>query len=276
MERRTSRSLSIVLLAAAMLLISSCATFSSKGVGRIKEYSIESDRLPAGLDGYRVAFVSDIHYPSLFTAKRLERLVSFLGNKRPDLLLLGGDYVTDNDSIEALFSALSAIEPRCGTYAVLGNHERRNGLQIAQAMAEHGVVLLADSIATLGTPEERLYVAGIRDSFFCDSAMLQKVEALNDKGFVLLIAHTPDYAERSMVKTDVVLSGHTHGGQVSLFGICTPVTNSMYGTRFLRGRNVTTAGTTVITTNGVGTSRKNVRFCVPSEIVLLTLKRRLR
>ena len=276
MERRTSGSLSIVLLAAAMLLISSCATLSSSGVGRIKKYSIESTRLPASFDGCRVAFVSDIHYPSLFTAKRLERLVSCLGNMRPDLLLLGGDYVTDNDSIEALFSALSVIEPRCGTYAVLGNHERRNGLQIAQAMGEHGIVLLADSIVALGTPGERLYVAGIRDSFSCDSAMLQRVEALDDKGFVLLIAHTPDYAERSMVDADVVLSGHTHGGQVSLFGIYTPVTNSMYGTRFLRGRNVTTAGTTVITTNGVGTSRKKVRFCVPSEIVLLTLKRPLR
>ncbi|MBE6295794.1 MAG: metallophosphoesterase [Bacteroidales bacterium] len=276
MKRRTSWLLSIMLSAAVMLLISSCATLSSSGVGRIKEYGIESARIPVDYDGCRVAFVSDIHYPSLFTPKRLKRLVAALEEMRPDFLLLGGDYVTHDDSIRSLFSALECVQPRYGTYAVLGNHERRNSPQIAQAMEMHGVVLLADSIARLGTDEEPLFIAGIRDSFSCDSAMLQRVNDLEDKGFVILLAHTPDYAERSSVNADVVLSGHTHGGQVSFFGLYTPVKNTQYGNRFLSGRNVSTVGTTVITTNGVGTSRKKVRFCAPSEVVLLTLKKVVR
>ncbi len=265
-----------VILAAAMLLISSCATLSSSGVGRIKEYCIKSVRLPASFDGCRVAFVSDIHYPSLFTPKRLKRLVDTLEEVQPDFLLLGGDYVTHDDSIRSLFSALECVQPRYGTYAVLGNHERRNGLLIAQAMGEHGIVLLADSVARLGADKEPLFIAGIRDSFSCDSVMLQRVNDLEDEGFVILFAHTPDYAERSSVNADVVLSGHTHGGQVSLFRLYTPVKNTQYGNRFLSGRNVTTSGTTVITTNGVGTSRKKVRFCAPSEVVLLTLERVVR
>lgn len=276
MKRRTSWLLPIMLSAAVMLLISSCATLSSSGVGRIKKYSIESTRLPASFDGCRVAFVSDIHYPSLFTPKRLKRLVDTLEEVQPDFLVLGGDYVTHDDSIRSLFSALECVQPRYGTYAVLGNHERRNGLLIAQAMGEHGIVLLADSAARLGTDKEPLFIAGIRDSFSCDSAMLQRVNDLEDEGFVILLAHTPDYAERSSVNADVVLSGHTHGGQVSLFRLYTPVKNTQYGNRFLSGRNVTTSGTTVITTNGVGTSRKKVRFCAPSEVVLLTLKRVVR
>jgi predicted MPP superfamily phosphohydrolase len=121
-----------------------------------------------------------------------------------------------------------------------------------------------------------LFIAGVRDSFSCDAVMLQRVDAIADDAFVILLAHTPDYAERSSVEVDVVLSGHTHGGQVSLFGLYTPVRNSVYGDRFLKGRNATSKGTTVITTNGVGTSRKKVRFCVPSEVVLLTLKRTAR
>ena len=72
----------------------------------------------------------------------------------------------------------------------------------------------------------------------------------------------------------IILCGHTHGGQVSLFGLYTPVKNSSYGTRFLRGRNRTSSGATIITTNGVGTSRRKVRFCVPSELVYITLKRK--
>jgi predicted MPP superfamily phosphohydrolase len=227
-------------------------------------------------DGCRVAFVSDIHYPSLFNARRLERLVASLSDIHPDLLLLGGDYVTSDDSIKALFSALETVGARYGTYAVLGNHERRNGGLVASSMREHGIILLSDSIACVDAAGGELFIAGVRDSFSCDSVMLQRVDAISDDAFVILLAHTPDYAERSSVMADVVLSGHTHGGQVSLFGLYTPVRNSVYGRRFLSGRNATSKGTTVITTNGVGTSRKKVRFCVPSEVVLLTLKRAAR
>ena len=251
----------------------SCATLSPNGVGRVKRYTVESDRLPAVFDGCRVAFVSDIHYPSLFNARRLERLVASLSDIHPDLLLLGGDYVTSDDSIKALFSALETVGARYGTYAVLGNHERRNGGLVASSMREHGIILLSDSIACVDAAGGELFIAGVRDSFSCDSVMLQRVDAIADDAFVILLAHTPDYAERSSVEVDVVLSGHTHGGQVSLFGLYTPVRNSVYGRRFLSGRNVATSGTIVITTNGVGTSRKKVRFCVPSEVVLLTLKR---
>ena len=254
----------------------SCATLSPNGVGRVKRYTVESDRLPAAFDGCRVAFVSDIHYPSLFNARRLERLVASLSDIHPDLLLLGGDYVTSDDSIKALFSALETVGARYGTYAVLGNHERRNGGLVASSMREHGIILLSDSIACVDAAGGELFIAGVRDSFSCDSVMLQRVDAIADDAFVILLAHTPDYAERSSVEVDVVLSGHTHGGQVSLFGLYTPVRNSVYGRRFLSGRNVATSGTIVITTNGVGTSRKKVRFCVPSEVVLLTLKRTAR
>ena len=251
----------------------SCATLSPNGVGCVKRYTVESDRLPAVFDGCRVAFVSDIHYPSLFNARRLERLVASLSDIHPDLLLLGGDYVTSDDSIKALFSALETVGARYGTYAVLGNHERRNGGLVASSMREHGIILLSDSIACVDAAGGELFIAGVRDSFSCDSVMLQRVDAIADDAFVILLAHTPDYAERSSVEVDVVLSGHTHGGQVSLFGLYTPVRNSVYGRRFLSGRNLATSGTIVITTNGVGTSRKKVRFCVPSEVVLLTLKR---
>ena len=254
----------------------SCATLSPNGVGRVKRYTVESDRLPAAFDGCRVAFVSDIHYPSLFSAQRLGKLVTALSDIHPDLLLLGGDYVTSDDSIKALFSALETVGARYGTYAVLGNHERRNGGLVASSMREHGIILLSDSIACVDVAGGELFIAGVRDSFSCDSTMIQRIDAVVDEAFLILLAHTPDYAERSSVMADVVLSGHTHGGQVSLLGLYTPVKNSAYGRRFLSGRNATSKGTTVITTNGVGTSRKKVRFCVSSEVVLLTLKRAAR
>ena len=195
-----------------------------------------------------------------------------LSDMHPDLLLLGGDYVTSNDSVMALFSALEAVDARYGTYAVLGNHERRNGGLIASSMREHGIVLLPDSIACVDAAGNRLFIAGVRDSFSCDSTMIQRIDAVVDEAFLILLAPTPDYAERSSVMAAVVLSGHTHGGQVSILGLYAPVTNSRYGSRFLSGLNYTDTAVPVITTNGVGTSRRKVRFCVPSEILFIRLQ----
>ncbi len=261
-----------LILAAVMLLISSCASLSPNGVGRIKRYTFAEQSVPDSFDGYKIAFVSDIHYPSLFTPKRLKKLVGKLQKESPDLLLLGGDYVTNSDSIDALFKSLSAVKPGQGTYAVLGNHDFRDKESIAQAMNDYGITLLADEADYMLVDGEVLTVAGVYDSFKCDTSFIQYMERVGDDGFVVLLCHTPDYAERSSIAADLVFAGHTHGGQVSLFGLYTPVKNTRYGKRFLRGRNKTTNGATVITTNGVGTSRRKVRFCVPSEIVVVTLE----
>ena len=272
MGNRVSRLRIMMILAAAMLLISSCASLSRSGVGRVKHYTVESARLPQAFDGCRVAFVSDIHYPSLFDEKRLGKLVSCLNGLEADMLLLGGDYVTENDSIDALFGALGKVETLHGIYAVLGNHERGNATLVGRAMEENGIVLLADSMMYVSCNGDSLCLAGVSDSFSDDwSPFVSQVSS--GSGFVILLAHTPDYAERTSTAADLVLSGHTHGGQVTLFGMYTPVKNSAYGKRFLRGLNRTGNGVPVITTNGVGTSRRKVRFCVPSEIVVVTLRR---
>lgn len=273
MERRCSP-LVYMLSAAVMLLVSSCATLSANGVGRVKDYTIESSQLPERFNGYTVAFVSDLHYPSKFTAKRLKKLVAAIQALSPDVLMLGGDYVTDNDSIENLFVALSSVAPKDGIYAVLGNHEYRNKELVKEAMTRENIMLLADTVVPVVRGGDTIFIAGVYDSFKYDSLAVQPSETVPDSLFAILLCHTPDYAERSASTADLVLSGHTHGGQVSLFGLYTPVKNSSYGTRFLRGRNRTSSGATIITTNGVGTSRRKVRFCVPSELVYITLKRK--
>lgn len=257
----------------SVLLLVSCATLSPSGVGRIKEYTVVNGQLPLEFDGYSIAFVSDLHYPSKFTKKRLHRLVDALQHLSPDAIMLGGDYVTSNDYIAELFSSISSVKTVNGTYAVLGNHERKNKELIAREMRRCGIVLLSDSVAVIEREGSKIFFAGVYDSFEYNAEVVQPAETVPDSLFTVLLCHTPDYAERSSTTADLVLSGHTHGGQVSLLGLYTPVRNSVYGTKFLRGMNNTTAGSTVITTNGVGTSRKKIRFCVPSEIVVVRLKR---
>lgn len=271
--RWRARGLAGVVILVMALSLSSCASLSPNGVGRIKRYSIANESLPPQFEGYKVAFISDIHYPSLFNRKRLAKVVRRLRKETPDVLLLGGDYVTADSYIEELFDSLSTVSPVDGIFAVLGNHERRNKDMIAEAMVCSGIKLLADSVALIQRDSAAIYIAGIYDSFAYDSLVVQPAETISEEYFTILLCHTPDYAERSSTTADVVFSGHTHGGQVSLLGIYTPVKNSIYGKRFLRGRNVTSSGSTIITTNGIGTSRRKIRFCVPSEIVVARLMR---
>lgn len=263
-----------VLLFVAILLLSSCASLSPNGVGRVKRYAFTDESLPCNFHEYKIAFISDIHYPSLFTKSRLEKLVGKLRAENPDMLLLGGDYVTSAVYLDELFESLAAVHPADGIFAVMGNHECRNADSVELVMERHGISLLADTVVSISRCGEQIYLAGVYDSFVYDSLVVQPSETIDESFFTILLCHTPDYAEISSTTADVVFSGHTHGGQVSLLGLYTPVKNTQFGNRFLRGRNTTTSGATVITTTGVGTSRRKVRFCVPSEVVFLTLKRK--
>lgn len=259
--------------AAVMLLFFSCASLSSTGVGRVKRYTVCSEFLPDSFDGYKLAFISDTHYPSLFTRARLGRLVRKLRAEEPSILLLGGDYVTDDSCIDELLDSLSAVAFEDGLYAVLGNHERKNATIVADAMERYGIDLLCNEVVSIEQGGSSIRLVGIENSFVYDTVLADSLGRVGGSDFTILLCHTPDYAERTSFDADLVLSGHTHGGQVSLFGIYTPVRNSSYGTRFLRGKNRGYNGADVITTNGVGTSRRKVRFCVPSEIVMVTLRK---
>ena len=263
----------LILSAALVLLISSCATLSGSGVGRVRRYVVESDRVPPSFDGATMAFLSDLHFPSKFTPRRLQKIVSRLRKEAPDVLLFGGDYVPSSEYVELLFSTFSSVKTAYGKYAVLGNHDYRMRDTIAAAMEHAGISLLADEAVCLSNEADSIAVVGVYNPFKPSPVARHLVDSLRAGTFTLLLTHTPDFAQDCDVQCDLVLAGHTHGGQVSLFGLYTPVKNTKYGTRFLRGRNKTARGVPVITTNGVGTSRRKVRFCVPSELVFITLKR---
>ena len=233
------------------VLLSSCATASFskyKGVGRVKRYDFYSAQLPDSFDGFRVAFVSDFHYESRFTSRRLP----------------------------GMCQALRSVETPCGTYAVMGNHERGQADSLARkAMQETGVHLLEHKVDTLWRGKEYILLCGIRNPFDLKQNGVSPTLALQEEDFVLMLVHTPDYVEDvNVAHTDLALAGHTHGGQVSLFRRWTPAHFSKYGNRFLTGLKYNSAGIPVIITNGLGTSRKDVRLFTPSEVVLVVLHKK--
>ena len=161
----------------------------------------------------------------------------------------------------------------CSVY----NHETpadKSTEQIRECMERHQIRVLEHRNDTVWHDSSFIIVSGVRNPFDLKANGISPTLALHDSDFVILLTHTPDYVEDVPVPhTDLALAGHTHGGQVSFFRLWTPQTGSKYGSRLLTGRRTDSHGLPVIITNGLGTSRLPVRFCSPSEIVEITLKR---
>lgn len=263
-----------LLLVTAML--SSCATqrVRPRGMARIKQYTFTHKDIPSSFDGTSVLFASDFHYKSKFGDKRLRKAIATIRKINPEVILLGGDYKEGCENINPLFDALGSLHPELGTYAVMGNNDYETCYdEIVTAMKKNGIRLLEHQCDTIHKDNGEIIIAGIRNPF--DRAnMLSPTLALNDSDFVIMLVHTPDYAQDTDISnTDLVLAGHTHGGQVTLFGLYAPVIPSKYGQRFRTGKKHNDTGTPVIITNGLGTSQIKLRMFAPSELVLIRLKK---
>lgn len=246
-------------------------------INRIVNYRFSHPDIPRAFDGCRIAFISDTHYKSLFDEKGLPWLTKLLRQQKPDILLMGGDYQEGCQYVEELFDSISAVKPKLGIYGVLGNNDyERCTEDIRQSMKAHGMHLMEQKCDTIRLKGKRIILAGIENSTARDAAILKRIShcptlSLHPKDFVILLTHTPDYAEdHATTNADLVLAGHTHGGQVLFMGHA-PKVPSKYGERFLTGLKYTSQGTPIIITNGIGTSSLPIRTGAPAEIVIITL-----
>lgn len=278
------------------LVLSSCATSKNKinlsgdkvskitsttihldekrtGINQLREYTIEHSDIPKAFDGKKILFLSDTHLPSLFKLKNLEALTSYIKTLDYDILCLGGDYHEQLNMIEPLFESLGRVVPSLGACAVLGNNDYERGYnQVVEALGKNKIKLLEHKIDTIKSRGSFIQIVGIRNPFDLKNNGVSPTLKLKDNDFVIMLTHTPDYAEDvSIEKTDLVLAGHTHGGQVRIFGIA-PIVPSKYDQRFLTGLVYTSSGIPMVVTNGIGTSQKNIRLGAPSEVILIHLK----
>ncbi|MBR3859439.1 MAG: metallophosphoesterase [Bacteroidaceae bacterium] len=262
-----------------MLALSSCTSLRYAGVNRVRSYDIGSPDVPEAFDGYRIAFASDFHLESKFKERQLRGTVKALQALAPDVVMLGGDYQEGCEYVAPLFEALAEATPPDGIYAVLGNNDYERCTElIRSAMQEHGIHLLEQAVDTIYKGEQYILVWGAnpyagRYPTARAKRHAPSSETIGQRDFTILLTHTPDYVEDADISAaDLALAGHTHGGQVTLFGLYAPITASKYGMRYRTGLKHNRHGIPIIISNGLGTSRRNIRFCAPTDIVVVTLQ----
>ena len=226
-----------------------------------------SDRVGPGLDGYRIAFIVDVHYIS---EGRLRAVVEELNERQIDLVVLGGDFAMVQAHMRRTIEILSYIETVDGFFGVEGNHD--NYVHLFAAMRARGMVPLSNQGVNV---RDGLFLAGVEDLWNRNPDIARAIEGAGDEDFVLLVTHNPDVAmQQDTSGVDLILGGHTHGGQVNFFGVWAPYFTftrglTAYGQRFSGGWASAHDNTPVFVSRGVGEYLPRV-FARP-EVVIITL-----
>jgi predicted MPP superfamily phosphohydrolase len=234
----------------------------------VTEATMPVSGLPPALDGLRVALLTDIHHSALVPAEDVARAVELTLSTNPDLVVLGGDYVTFGDRrfVEPVAELLAPLRAPNGVFAILGNHD--DDREMPAALATKGISVLKDQRTRIMIRGEGLEIAGIRfwTRRLADIARVVK----GAENSILLLAHDPRrLTEAASLNVPAVLSGHTHGGQVVLPGVGA----------IARARFPIVAGlgrrerSSIFVSRGIGTVYVPVRINCPPEVALVTLQR---
>jgi predicted MPP superfamily phosphohydrolase len=241
--------------------------------------------LPPSLDGLRIVQLTDIHLGPWTSVGRVQRIVDCANRLDPDLVALTGDYVIRApEYIPQVASALAGLRARVGVVAVLGNHDwYQGGPQCASEITRVGAHVI-DNTRRFVTPDRTLSdtpaglcVAGVGD-LWCDRQDYDAALAnLPPDMPRLLLSHNPDVAEepafvQSGHRVDLMLAGHTHGGQIRLPLVGAPFTNSRFGQKYARGL-VQGPTCPVFVCRGLGMTYLPVRFGSVPEIAVIELRR---
>jgi uncharacterized protein len=189
----------------------------------IDNLTIKIGGLPTSLQGTKLVQLSDFHYDGLrLSEKMLENAIAFSNEAEPDLVVLTGDFVTDDPTpIHQLVHRLKHLQSRCGIYAVLGNHDihyNKSKTEITTALNSIGIHVLWNEIAyPLG---KELPIVGLADYWsreFNPAPVMNQIDSATPR---IVLSHNPDTAKiLQQWRVDLQLSGHTHGGHIVIPGV---------------------------------------------------------
>ncbi len=247
---------------------------------RLAQYDVPVPGAPR-LAGLRIAVISDLHGGAYFIDEAKIDLVTAMTNAaHPDLILLTGDYVVSiykvygghHMPIETIAAHLKPLKAPLGVYAVLGNHDRwEDGDHIAAVLRRNGIEVLENRNITLETPRGPVHLAGVGDFYSGASHPTAALSGIAPGAKALCFTHSPDVFPRLPGTCALTIAGHTHGGQVKLPWVGPIIVPSLYLTRYAAGR-IVERGHTLFVSTGIGTSILPVRYHVPPEISLLTIR----
>jgi len=254
----------------------------------VERVLIRLKRLPEAFRGFKIAQLSDLHSSPLVDKEHLEHAVDLALAEKPDLIVLTGDFIGhtlrthrqeihefDVQYLDNLVAALGRAKAPFGTYAVLGNHDFWSGPEVTERICHDfetraRIPVLRNQRVTLTKEEESIQLLGV-DDYWHSWDLRKALRKVPKQSIKILLSHNPEINRQIKPSHNIglVLSGHTHGGQVSLPFIGVPFSPTQ-SQKYLRGL-VRDGDRQTYITRGVGHLVVPIRFNCPPEVTLITL-----
>ena len=260
--------------------------FYATQIVTVQEHDLRIADLPDTLKNLRIVYLSDIHQGPWFSQTQVEQVIQQVNGLSADIVIFGGDYAQDAQSAAAFFRSLPDVSARLGVYAVVGDRDRSDEdgtlALLLSEMKNRGVTGLVNSVAPIKLGKQYVYIVGA-DDYAKGYPKVDDVAAqVREEDFVIFAGHSPNllpamHAARDRDGNshwyDLALFGHTHGGQINLFGY-TPLRKlrTEMGSHYRSGWLAENRAHLLIS-NGVGTEFLPLRLFAAPQIHLIVLKK---
>lgn len=245
----------------------------------VEQQVLRIRHLPRPFNGLRIAQISDFHHHGYAEDYYLRHVVEKVNALNPDVVAMTGDFITAHGNpfgpwrtaMPACAEILGGLKAPVRT-CTLGNHDCIDAPFVMRCLNRCGLTVLYNRHTALELGGEKLWLAGLADAYFDFPDLQKAIPRAGDGEPVVVLGHEPDFADtvRSYGGADVMLAGHSHGGQVRLPGI-TQAFLPVMGRRYVRG--LFHLGDLQLYVNrGIGAVHLPVRFRCPPEIALFTLE----
>ncbi len=268
-----SPSLAALVAYAGGIVLSAWSVWVRRRLVRVVHHEVPVVGLAPAFDGFRIVHLTDLHVGGFDDQRRAEEWIALANAQRPDLVAVTGDLVTTGDHwYAAVAAALSRLEGREGTLAVMGNHDQWNEEALVGHLRDARVVVLRNERHAVTRGSDSVVFAGLGDRFTERDDLRATLAGIASGVPVVLLSHYPVvFDEAAALGADLVLSGHTHGGQVGLPPLHDVLNVAAFSGERPRGTH-RIGDSTLVVNAGLGTSGPPMRLGIPPEVVVVVLR----
>ena len=269
-------------LAGAPLLVISAtaayARFIEPYYYRVVEQDVFVRDLPQAFENFRITQITDVHHSRIVGLEEVHRVVNLAQSTNPDLIALTGDYTTTyRRFIEPCAEALGGLQAPEGVWAVLGNHDHYTDHELTTRSLERNHIPVLNNVNTaLRRGSDTLQLAGIDDWSWAKSDWNRAFHGADQNRSTVLLSHQPGVLDVAQTQhVSLILSGHTHGGQVTFPFVGAPARLATIDLKYAHGL-FRRENTQLFVSSGTGVIGLPVRLGARPEVAVLRLRRELR
>ncbi len=257
-------------------LVASYPFFIERYLLQVNTYNIPVRNLPEEFDNFKIVQLTDLHYGKLMPEFFIERIIDKANSLGGDSIVCTGDYILNSDygsqSIKTVWSMIKRLKAKYGVYSVLGNHDHwANFNKSLECLNDSGQNIRHKAIS-IERNMKKIWIGGAGDLWEDELGIDTAFREVPSKDCKILLAHNPDTADTQYTtRIDLMISGHTHGGQVNipfLGAPVLPVNNKSYSSGYIRSQH-----TDIFISRGIGWAIIPIRWNCYPEIAVLNFKK---